>query len=189
MREAYVNFLSFTLINCLKWPCWLRLWIVSLFEGFNHVKNTGVLIHDLFVRGVLWCSIWRSYPVNSYTRRLKLLDTEGVVMRRLRLLYTKGVTLDGVLRRVEFQNLLWLCWNEWPNSSLPSISMKNLRVLQASRSELKTLWQDNSQINRNLLLSDYFLLMFMVHCWVLNESNSFHIYIWIVLFIIMKIGK
>jgi len=57
MREAYVNFLSFTLINYLKWSCWLRLWTISLFEGFNHIKNTGVLIYDLFVSGVLWCSI------------------------------------------------------------------------------------------------------------------------------------
>lgn len=49
MREAYVKFLSFTLINFLKWSCWLRPWAVSHFEGFNHVKNISVPICDLFV--------------------------------------------------------------------------------------------------------------------------------------------
>jgi hypothetical protein len=34
------------LIDCLKWPCWPGLWIVSLFDGFNHV-NIGVSIFDL----------------------------------------------------------------------------------------------------------------------------------------------
>lgn len=57
MRKSFVNFLSFALINFLKWPRWLRSWVVSLYEGFNHVKNTGLLICDLFVSGVLWCSI------------------------------------------------------------------------------------------------------------------------------------
>lgn len=57
MREAYVNFHSFTLINCPKWPRWLKPWNVSLFESFNDIKNIGVLICDLFVSGVLWCSI------------------------------------------------------------------------------------------------------------------------------------
>ena len=66
MSEAYVNFLSFTLINCLKWSCWLNPWTISLYEIFNHIKNTGVLICDLFVSGVLWCSIWGTYPVNSF---------------------------------------------------------------------------------------------------------------------------
>lgn len=47
MREAYVNFHSF-INNCLKWPRWLRPWTVSLFEDFNHIKNTGVLICELF---------------------------------------------------------------------------------------------------------------------------------------------
>jgi len=65
MREAYVNFHSL-LINCLKWPRWLRPWTVSLFEGFNHVKNTGVLICDLLWAVSFWCSVWGTYPVNSY---------------------------------------------------------------------------------------------------------------------------
>ena len=66
MWEAYVNFISFTFINCLKWPRWLRPWTISLFEGFNHVKNTGVLICDLLVSGVLWCYMWGTYPLNPY---------------------------------------------------------------------------------------------------------------------------
>ena len=61
MREAYVNFHSL-LINCLKWPRWLRPWTISLFEGFNHVKNTGVLICDLVVRGVLLVFHLRNLP-------------------------------------------------------------------------------------------------------------------------------
>ena len=44
-------------IDCLKWLCWIRLWTISLFEGFNHVKYIGVLICDMFVSGFLWCSI------------------------------------------------------------------------------------------------------------------------------------
>ena len=56
MREAYVNFQSF--INKLPVVATLgRPWTVSLFEGFNHVKNIGVLICDLFMSGVLWCSV------------------------------------------------------------------------------------------------------------------------------------
>lgn len=57
MREGYVNFLSFTLINFLKWPCWLKPWTISLFECFNHVNNTSVLIYDLFVISAFWFSI------------------------------------------------------------------------------------------------------------------------------------
>ena len=38
----------------------------SLFEGFNHVNNTGVLVCDLFVSSILWCYVWGTYPVNSY---------------------------------------------------------------------------------------------------------------------------
>jgi len=45
---------------------WLRPWTASLFEGFNHVKNTDVLICDLVLSCVLWCSLWGTYPVNSY---------------------------------------------------------------------------------------------------------------------------
>ena len=56
MGESYVNFHYF-LIKGLNWPHWLRSWTVSLFEGFNHVKNIGVLICDLFVSGVPPCSI------------------------------------------------------------------------------------------------------------------------------------
>ncbi len=47
-------------------PHWLWPWTISLFEGFNYVKDTGVLICDLFVSGVIWCSIWGSYPVIFY---------------------------------------------------------------------------------------------------------------------------
>ena len=47
---------------------WKRDKIIYIMDqsGFNHVKNTGVLICDLFVSNVLWCSIWGTYPVNSY---------------------------------------------------------------------------------------------------------------------------
>jgi hypothetical protein len=73
-------------------------------------------------------------------------------MRRLQIFDTEYALLDSILRSVEFPKLLWLHWNKCPRSYLPSfIPMENLRVLQVSGSQLKTLWQDESHVKNKLL--------------------------------------
>jgi len=75
-------------------------------------------------------------------RTLQLLDTENAILERL---------LRSPMEHFP-RSLIWLRWNKCPKRSLPSwIHMRNLRVLQVSGSVLKTLWEDESQVNKHLL--------------------------------------
>jgi hypothetical protein len=79
-------------------------------------------------------------------------EFESIQMSRLQLVDTEGSLLEPILKRVTSPKLIWLCWKECPYSSLPPwIPMKNLRVLQVSGYTLETLWELESQVNRNLL--------------------------------------
>eukprot|EP00253_Pinus_taeda_P003101 PITA_03101 len=70
----------------------------------------------------------------------------GICMRNLQLLDTSGALLERILTKVQFPNLLWLRWDNFPYSSLPSsISLKNLTVIQVQGRKLKTLWGKESQ--------------------------------------------
>lgn len=72
---------------------------------------------------------------------------DGIHMRRLQLLDTEDVLVDRILTRVLSPNLIWLRWNNCPYPSLPSsISMNNLRVLEVQGMELRTLWENDSQV-------------------------------------------
>eukprot|EP00253_Pinus_taeda_P015958 PITA_15958 len=77
---------------------------------------------------------------------LELLDAVGGVdVTTLELLDTEDAILERILRRLEehVPSLIWLRWNKCPEPSLPSwIPLRNLRVLQVSGSELRTLWED-----------------------------------------------
>eukprot|EP00253_Pinus_taeda_P012764 PITA_12764 len=102
--------------------------------------------------------VWRSSEITVRGVRMVMNEYHpedlysAIVMRRLQLLDIEGALLDPVLGMVEFPNLIWLRWNMCPSSSLPSsIPMKNLRVLQVSGGQLRTLWQDESQAPLQLL--------------------------------------
>jgi hypothetical protein len=87
-----------------------------------------------------------SFPCNK-RRKLQPLH-----MRKLQLLDAKDGFLEPILRRVHSPNLIYLRWNNFPYSSLvTSIPMKKLRVLEVQGNELKTLWEEESQVNRNIL--------------------------------------
>ena len=47
-ERSLCKFSFFILINSLKWPQWLRLWSVSLFDDFNHVKYWCTDIWSIF---------------------------------------------------------------------------------------------------------------------------------------------
>lgn len=135
----------------------------------DHLRDMG---RDIAEDSKLLCRLWRwTKAIDDLLRRSSEITVRGVrmalseshaddlysgivmfAMRRLQLLDIEGDLLDPVFRGVEFPNLLWLRWNECPSSSLASsIPLKNLRVLQASGSQLRTLWQDESQAPLQLL--------------------------------------
>ena len=62
-------------------------------------------------------------------------EFDSIEMKRLQLVDTEGFLLERILKS---PNLLWLCWKDCPNSSLPSwIQMKNLGVLQVYKKTLQ----------------------------------------------------
>lgn len=71
--------------------------------------------------------------LEPYTfRELQLLDIDH-----------DDLELEPVLMKVQSPNLLWLRWDNFPYSCLPSwIPLKNLRVLKMDGLELKSLWLD-----------------------------------------------
>lgn len=72
---------------------------------------------------------------------------EPYTFRELQLLDIDHDDLEPVLRRVQSPNLLWLCWDNFPYSCLPSwIPLKNLRVLKMDGLELKSLWLDERHL-------------------------------------------
>lgn len=67
-------------------------------------------------------------------------------IRNLQLLETEGNFVKGILSRVQTPNLIWLRWNDCPDSSLPSwIQMDHLRVLEVFGTNLRSLWQSESK--------------------------------------------
>jgi len=70
---------------------------------------------------------------------------------KLQLLEGEGDFIKYIWTKVQVQspNLIWLCWNACPCSSLPSwIPMEDLRVLRVAGNELKRLWKHESQVGR-----------------------------------------
>ena len=86
------------------------------------------------VRGI------KNFPENSCL----VADTS-----RLQLLSAEGKCVESILRIGRSPDLVWLCWYNCTESSIPSwIPMKNLRVLKINEDDLglETLWQDKSQV-------------------------------------------
>ena len=68
---------------------------------------------------------------------------EGIQMRRLQLVDTEASLLEHSIMTMKSLDLIWICMNKNPNSSLPSwMLMKNLRLLQVSGSATEIFWQD-----------------------------------------------
>ena len=98
------------------------------------------------------------YIITMWGNRMVLVDYieddafDGIQMRRLQLVDTEASLLERSIMTMASPNLIWICLNKHPNSSLPSwILMKNLSILQVSRSATEIFWQDESQVNRNPL--------------------------------------
>ena len=98
------------------------------------------------------------YIITMWGNRMVLLDYhednafDGIQMRRLQLVDTEASLLERSIMTIKSLNLICICLNKHPNSSLPSwILMKNLRLLQELRSTVEIFWQDESQVNRNSL--------------------------------------
>ena len=76
------------------------------------------------------------YIITVWGNRMVLVDYheddafDGIQMRRLQLVDTKASLLEHSIMTMKSLNLIWICLNRHPNSSLPSwILMKNLRLL------------------------------------------------------------
>ena len=79
---------------------------------------------------------------------------DGIQMRRLQLVDTEASLLEHSIMTMKSMNLIWICLNKHPNSSLPSwILMKNLRLLQVLGSATEIFWKDESQVNINSLFT------------------------------------
>ena len=79
---------------------------------------------------------------------------DGIQMRRLQLVKIEASLLERSIMTMKSLNLIWICLNKHPNSSLPSwILMKNLRLLQVLGSAEEIFWKDESQVNRNSLFT------------------------------------
>lgn len=80
---------------------------------------------------------------------------DGIRMSSLQLLDTKYdlVVVEHILTKVYYPNLKWLCWTNnifspCKHYTLPPwVPMKNLRVLQIEGDRLKTLWEEELEVN------------------------------------------
>ena len=100
------------------------------------------------------------YIITMWGNRMVLVDYhedntfDGIQMRRLQLVDVEASLLECSIMTMKSLNLIWIFLNKYPNSSLPSwILIKNLRLLEVSRSTIEILWQDESQVNRNSLFT------------------------------------
>ena len=98
------------------------------------------------------------YIITVWENRMVLVDYheddafDSIQMRRLQHVDIEDSLLERSIMTMKSLNLIWICLNKHPNSSLPSwILMKNLRILQESGSAVEIFWQDESQVNRNSL--------------------------------------
>eukprot|EP00253_Pinus_taeda_P012245 PITA_12245 len=65
---------------------------------------------------------------------------DSIQITRLHLVDTEGSLLERILKSAKSPNLIWLCWNKCPYSSLPPlIPMKKLKFLRVSGDKLETL--------------------------------------------------
>ena len=97
-------------------------------------------------------TMWGSRMVLGDYREDDAFD--NIQMRRLQLVDTEASLLERNIMTMKSLNLIWICLNKHPNSSLPSwILMKNLRLLQVSLRALEIFWQDESHVNRNSLFT------------------------------------
>ena len=76
------------------------------------------------------------YIITVWGNRMMLVDYheddgfDSIQMRRLQLVDTEASLLERSIMTMTSLNLIWICLNKHPNSSLPSwILMKNLRLL------------------------------------------------------------
>eukprot|EP00253_Pinus_taeda_P030457 PITA_30457 len=97
----------------------------------------------------LWSALLDDHLLDDVRlRRLQFVDDllSGTRMMRLQLLDSEDVLVERILTKIQYPNLIWLRWKNCPCTSLPpSISLKNLRVLQLQCSKLQTLWEEESQ--------------------------------------------
>ena len=81
------------------------------------------------------------YIITVWGNRMVLVDYheddafDGIQMRRLQLVDIEASLLECSIMTMKSLNLIWICLNKHPNSSIPSWNlMNNLRLLQVSRS-------------------------------------------------------
>jgi hypothetical protein len=99
---------------------------------------------------------------NSPEQSFENLSTSGCNLSRLQLLRAEGYFVERVFSFGELPKLIYLRWENCPNSSLPlSIPIKNLKVLYINGENLKTLWQHESQV----------LVLFYLQIYLLFSSN------------------
>ena len=91
------------------------------------------------------------YIITVWGNRMVLVDYheddafDSIQMRRLQLVDIEASPLERSIMMVKSMNLIWICLNKHPNSSLPSwILMKNLRLLQVLGSATEIFWKDES---------------------------------------------
>ena len=84
------------------------------------------------------------YIITMWGNRMVLVDYheddafDGIQTRRLQLVDIEASLLEHIIMTMKSLNLIWICLNKHPNSSLPSwILMKNLRLLQVLGSATK----------------------------------------------------
>ena len=87
-EKLLCTYFSFALMCCLKWSHWLWLWIVSLLEGFNHVKSwvywylvwlcEWLLKVFIMCENTLFCRTWNYNPFEDMLPLLiKILNLCG----------------------------------------------------------------------------------------------------------------
>ena len=100
------------------------------------------------------------YIITVWRNRMVLVDCheddgfDGIQMRRLQLVDTEASLLEHNIMTMKSLNLIRICLNKHPNSSIPSWNlMNNLRLLQVSGSATEIFWQDESHVNINSLFT------------------------------------
>ena len=122
--EASSTSFLFTLINhsvCFKlfnlnmWTIFFKFFIV--FKNEHVITKVVADYHDNYARFSLF---WNSAMTCFYKLHNIQYVLHGIWMTKLQVLYVEDGPSKPLFGRVKFLNLMWLCWEMCPYTSLPS---------------------------------------------------------------------
>lgn len=150
--------------QCLEKRCLVEVDSTNEIHMHDHLRDLGRDIAICSLPHRLWCPkenivdlVKESLEIAKPVRGIRLLRSDVEVAipsfptKRLKLVDTEDTLLERVCGTPDFGEIVWVRWNKYPYTSLPSwLLAQTLRVLQVFGGKLETLWGDDSQVPKQL---------------------------------------